>query len=133
MADRDSLVPMVTLADDRPAVRALVGALAASVERRRGTPRPGDPSGWDVEPGPVLPARARPSSPGTSGWPIGEAVGRTCAELVAPYPPGIPVLAPGEEVTRSTRWTPCARPGRAGTRIAYAADPGLRTVTVVAG
>ena len=27
------------------------------------------------------------------------AVGKICAELVVPYPPGIPVLAPGELVT----------------------------------
>ncbi|NJM47011.1 MAG: aminotransferase class V-fold PLP-dependent enzyme [Alkalinema sp. RU_4_3] len=31
--------------------------------------------------------------------PVGEAVGRVCAELVCPYPPGIPVLMPGERVT----------------------------------
>jgi arginine/lysine/ornithine decarboxylase len=28
-----------------------------------------------------------------------DAEGRICAELVTPYPPGIPVLAPGEEIT----------------------------------
>ena len=131
MADRDCLVPMLTLADDRPAVRALVGALTASIGRRRGTPRPGDPSGWDLEPRPVLPPReaffARHER-----VPIGEAVGRTCAELIAPYPPGVPVLAPGEEVTRSAVNLLLAARER-GTRIAYAADPGLGTVTVVAG
>lgn len=26
----------------------------------------------------------------------GEAVGRVCAELITPYPPGIPAIAPGE-------------------------------------
>jgi arginine decarboxylase len=30
---------------------------------------------------------------------LAEAVGRVAAELVAPYPPGIPVLAPGERIT----------------------------------
>jgi arginine decarboxylase len=30
---------------------------------------------------------------------VEEAVGRVCAELVCPYPPGIPVLMPGERVT----------------------------------
>ncbi|MNS31948.1 Arginine decarboxylase [compost metagenome] len=29
-----------------------------------------------------------------------ESEGRVCAELVAPYPPGIPILAPGEVITR---------------------------------
>jgi arginine decarboxylase len=34
--------------------------------------------------------------------PIERAVGRISAELVAPYPPDIPVLAPGEEITAAT-------------------------------
>ncbi len=32
--------------------------------------------------------------------PIGETVGRICAESVMCYPPGIPILAPGEMITR---------------------------------
>ena len=45
--------------------------------------------------------------------------------------PGVPVLAPGEEIT--ARAVDLLRAARArGTRIAYAADPGLRTLTVVA-
>jgi arginine decarboxylase len=28
------------------------------------------------------------------------AVGRVCAEVVTPYPPGIPALMPGERITR---------------------------------
>lgn len=31
--------------------------------------------------------------------PIAQAVGHICAELICPYPPGIPLLMPGEEVT----------------------------------
>ena len=27
---------------------------------------------------------------------IGQAIGRVCAELLCPYPPGIPAIAPGE-------------------------------------
>ena len=61
--------------------------------------------------------------------PIAEAVGRTSAELVAPYPPGIPVLAPGERVTEETlRALDHAR--GAGIRIAYAADPTPATLRV---
>ena len=29
-----------------------------------------------------------------------KAIGRVAAELITPYPPGIPVLAPGELITR---------------------------------
>ena len=32
--------------------------------------------------------------------PIGESVGRVCSEFVMCYPPGIPILAPGEMITR---------------------------------
>ena len=130
MADLDVLVPMLTVADDREHVGALVQALEASIERRRGRPRRGAGSGWELEPRPLLPPReaffARHEKVA-----IDQAIGRTCAEVVAPYPPGVPVLAPGEEVTRSA--VDLLRAARArGTRIAYAADPGLRTLTVVA-
>ncbi|MEO1378688.1 MAG: hypothetical protein AAFW70_31430, partial [Cyanobacteria bacterium J06635_10] len=33
--------------------------------------------------------------------PIKETINRTCAEIVCPYPPGIPVLMPGEVITRA--------------------------------
>ena len=32
-------------------------------------------------------------------WSVGGAAGRTCAEMVMFYPPGIPLLMPGEVVT----------------------------------
>ena len=51
-------------------------------------------------------------------------------ELVAPYPPGIPVLAPGEEVTDTV--LEALRKARSdGVRIAYAAEPTLETLRVV--
>ena len=31
--------------------------------------------------------------------PAGQAVGRICAEQITPYPPGIPVIIPGERIT----------------------------------
>ena len=63
--------------------------------------------------------------------PVERAVGRVSAELVAPYPPGIPVLAPGEEVTLEV--VEALRAARAaGSRIAYAADPTVRTLDVIA-
>ncbi len=33
--------------------------------------------------------------------PFQEAVGHVCAEIISPYPPGIPILVPGEEVTQA--------------------------------
>jgi arginine decarboxylase len=59
------------------------------------------------------------------------AVGRIAAETVAPYPPGIPALAPGEIVTRDLLDS-LREAVRDGTRIAYCADPSLETLQVVA-
>jgi lysine decarboxylase len=61
---------------------------------------------------------------------VNDAVGRVSAELIAPYPPGIPVLAPGEEVTPAVLEA-LATARAAGIRIAYAADPSLSTIRVV--
>ena len=52
------------------------------------------------------------------------------AELVAPYPPGVPVLAPGEVITAAA--LDALRAAQAeGSRIAYAADPTLATLQVI--
>ena len=57
------------------------------------------------------------------------AVGRVAAETVAPYPPGIPAIAPGEVIGREL--LEALREAAAdGTRIAYCADPTLETVQV---
>ena len=53
------------------------------------------------------------------------------AELVAPYPPGVPVLAPGERVTPDAL-AALLEARDAGSRIAYAADPTLATLQVLA-
>ena len=59
------------------------------------------------------------------------AVGRVSAELIAPYPPGVPVLAPGELITAEA--IDSLREVKAdGGRIAYAADPSLETFRVIA-
>ena len=59
-----------------------------------------------------------------------QAAGRVCAEVVAPYPPGVPVLAPGERITEEAL-TGLQRASAGGARIAYAADPTLATVLTV--
>jgi lysine decarboxylase len=130
MADRDTLVALVTLADDAPRLDRLVGALAAAVEQHRGRPRAVLPAAaWTVEPVSDTDPRTAFFAP-AEAVPIDAAVGRTCAELVAPYPPGIPVLAPGERV--SAEVVTALRAARSlGLRVAYAADPSLTTLRVL--
>lgn len=63
--------------------------------------------------------------------PIEEAVGRVAAEVVSPYPPGVPVLAPGELVDRGV--VEYLTSGvAAGMLVPDAADPTMRSLRVVA-
>jgi arginine decarboxylase len=132
MADRDYIVPIAAIADDEARLAAFTDVLAASVERHRGTPRhPRAAAAWTVEPQLVVPPRdaffARNVTVSASA-----AVGRVSAELIAPYPPGVPVLAPGELITADA--VAALREVAAdGGRIAYAADPTLETFQVIAG
>jgi arginine/lysine/ornithine decarboxylase len=63
--------------------------------------------------------------------PVAEAVGRIAAEMVSPYPPGVPVLAPGERISQEA--VDYLTTGvRAGMLIPDAADSSLETLRVVA-
>jgi lysine decarboxylase len=59
-----------------------------------------------------------------------EAVNRVSAELIAPYPPGIPLVMPGEVLTPHTL-DALATAASSGARIAYAADSTLATLQVI--
>jgi lysine decarboxylase len=128
-ADRDVLVAVVSLADTPHTLDILTEAIAGSVRRRRGTPRPVvGPAPYRVDPLTVVPPRQAFFAESET-VPIQAAVGRTSAELVAPYPPGIPLLAPGEQVSAETL-AALEQARAAGCRIAYAADPALTTLRV---
>ncbi|HEU5044098.1 MAG TPA: aminotransferase class V-fold PLP-dependent enzyme, partial [Nocardioidaceae bacterium] len=131
-ADRDVLVAAVSLADTPDTLNALTAAMADSIERHRGAPRAtAGPAAYRVEPVTALPPRqAYFAESDTVG--IDEALGRISAELIAPYPPGIPVLAPGERITADTL-AALDHAASAGVRIAYAADPTLATLRVTCG
>ncbi len=63
--------------------------------------------------------------------PISQAAGRICAEFLTPYPPGIPLLCPGE-VFCAGHVDHLARALAAGIPLEGPADPTLQTVRVVA-
>ena len=131
MADRDTIVALATMADGPRSIDHLVRTVTSLVEQHRGPPRDVVPSAsWSVRP-------VKGCSPRTAFFavreriPLSDAVGRVSTELVAPYPPGVPVLAPGEVVTEQVI-AALASARAAGARIAYAADPSLLTIDVVA-
>ncbi|MDV3220090.1 aminotransferase class I/II-fold pyridoxal phosphate-dependent enzyme [Intrasporangium sp.] len=130
LADRDTVVAIVTLADRDDDVERLVAALTRAIESHRDRPRAIVPAlAWSVEPVTVTSPRTAFLGPHETVR-ADEAVGRTCAELIAPYPPGIPVLAPGELVT-ATAIESLRSALSHGTRVAYAADASLATLRVL--
>ncbi len=129
LADRDTVVPIVTMLDPAAEVHLLMEVLARAIrEVPAGEPRSVATHHWS--PGRQLldPRTAFFAEQTTVGWQ--EAVGRVCAEVVAPYPPGVPVLIPGEHIDAET--VDALRTLAAhGTRVAYAADPSLDTFQVL--
>jgi len=137
MADADTVIPMISLLDDKQTLDRLVAALLAAVRHAPAAPRPDDPetltamlASWPIPEQALTPREAffadvRPV-------PVTEAAGRICAEVIAPYPPGIPALVPGELID-AARLEVLRDAAARGTRIAYAADASLDTIQVVAG
>jgi arginine decarboxylase len=132
LANRDTLVPLLTIGDTEESVERLAAALVRSLERRRGEPRaPGGASVvWGVAPEIAMTPRAAFFA-SRETVPAGAAAGRVAAETVAPYPPGIPAIAPGEVVSQALLDS-LREAVAAGTRLAYCADPSLDTLQVVA-
>jgi lysine decarboxylase len=132
LANRDTLVPLLTMGDTDASVGRLVDVLRGSLERRRGEPRrPGPATAvWAVEPEVAMTPREAFFAP-REGVPAERAAGRIAAELVVPYPPGIPAIAPGEVIQAELLET-LREAVAGGTRIAYCADPSLERVQVVA-
>ncbi len=131
MADRDTVIPIPTIADDEDQIAAFTEVLIDAIERHRGTPRHVvTAASWTVEPQTVLAPREAFFAPNETVS-AAVAIGRVSAELIAPYPPGVPVLAPGELITGAA--VEALREVAAdGGRIAYAADPSLLTFQVLA-
>jgi arginine decarboxylase len=62
--------------------------------------------------------------------PLAQAAGRVSAELLCPYPPGVPAVLPGEVLTENTL-SALLSVRASGGRIAGCADPTLQTIAVL--
>jgi arginine decarboxylase len=131
-ADRRTLVPLLTIGDDEARVRHLASALSEAIDEHRGELReaPRVATSWRTLHEQAMTPRQAFQAP-RERVPIERAVGRVSAELVAPYPPGIPALAPGEIVGADLV---AALQGEVagGTRMAGVSDSTLSTLYVVA-
>lgn len=131
LADRDTLLPIITVADTEQSVSTLVETMIPALLTGRGEPRPLLPSiSWRVVPQQAMSPREAFFAP-HERVAARNAIGRVSAELIAPYPPGVPVLAPGEVVTGELL-AELVEVAKNGVRVAYAADSTLATIEVVA-
>ena len=130
-ADRDTVVPMVGLLDDASTLDRLGAAVLAFAAGQDRAPRPVVAAAhWTLRPPPQILSPQEAFGARHETVESTDAVGRVSAELVAPYPPGIPLVVPGEQITAEVL-AAVAVARAAGTRIAYAADPTFATVQVV--
>ncbi len=128
-ADHDTLVLTVSVADEPEWVLEFADLLAALVESQRGEARPNTPLDvWRVEPDVVLTPREAFLRE-RRRVPMREAVGHVSAEQFCPYPPGVPLLAPGERVTQAS--IDAIRAASRVCRVAYCSDPTLETILIV--
>ena len=129
MADRDTVVFLATLADSKDEFSKLEEVLIPILKKLQSTPRQSATSlSWSVVPTQAISMRDAYFS-NTEIVSAANAIGRISADLIAPYPPGVAVVAPGEVLTEQII-SGLATTKAAGVRIAYATDPSLATYRV---
>jgi arginine/lysine/ornithine decarboxylase len=133
LSDHRRIEAQLSIADDQASAAVLLDALTELTHAAEGLPRPRRielPSPGELElDNAMIPRDAFFAQ--TEAVPVKEAVGRICAEQVTPYPPGIPVLLPGERIGQGV--LDYVRTGlAAGMVLPDPADPELNTIRVVA-
>jgi lysine decarboxylase len=129
MADQDTIVFLATLADHADDFSILSDALVRILKSLKNAPRPTQTSlSWSIVPTVAVSMRDAYFAD-TEVVSAEKAIGRISADLIAPYPPGVAVVAPGEVLTEAIV-SGLSETQKAGVRIAYASDPTLATYRV---
>ena len=133
LTDHRRIGMQITHGDDRETTGELLAALkdvARAAPELRPSPRVDVPSPAELRLAQEILPRDAFFGP-TEDVPVGRAAGRVAAEMVTPYPPGIPAVLPGERLTE-----PVLRYLRtglaAGMHLPDPSNPSLDTVRVVA-
>jgi lysine decarboxylase len=132
MSDHRRIVALLSIADTEASVGHLLDALSVVTRELPAAWSPGFHPPRDLtqlETETVLtPAEAYHSL--ARHVPLADAAGEITADVITPYPPGIPLVAPGERITK--RIVEYLQAGlRAGMHVAGPSDPTLTTVRVV--
>jgi lysine decarboxylase len=130
MADRDTIVFLGTIADSKEDFAHLADVLIPILKRRQEQRRESATAlSWSVTPQKRISMRDAYFAK-TEMVDALSALGRVSADLIAPYPPGVAVVAPGEVLTQQII-EGLASSRAAGVRIAYATDSTLAQYRVV--
>jgi arginine decarboxylase len=133
LSDHRRIEAQISIADTTDTGDLLVDGLTGLSEAAHTFPTPAEvalPAPTDLElPTVMLPREAFFAR--TVDVPAKQATGRVCAEQITPYPPGIPVLLPGERIGQEAL-DYLVTGLRAGMVIPDAANPRLDTIRVVA-
>jgi lysine decarboxylase len=128
-ADTDSIVVTMSMLDEPDFCREVSDMLAELIEAQRGPARlPAPAALWQVVPDVVVSPREAYFAE-RRRVPLASAIGEVSAEQFCPYPPGVPLLGPGERVTAQIV-EDITQAGRIG-RVAYCSDPSLQTIEVL--
>jgi lysine decarboxylase len=136
MSDLIGIVCLVTIGDSQSRVNRLIDALG-TIAREQGVTRLASIGTYPRSAGTVTAPGEQVCSPRDAFFgrsravPLDAAAGEVAAELVVPYPPGIPVLVPGERIT-TTKIDYLAEIRRRGASVRGPSDPRLATVRVMA-
>jgi arginine decarboxylase len=132
LADHRHVAFQITHADSPDTVHALLAALRELTVSQSELPLPAHidlPTPGELLLEQVIPPRDAFFGP-QEIVPIEQAAGRIGAELISPYPPGVPVVVPGERINQPVAGYLRTAVG-AGTYIPDSADPAVRHVRVV--
>lgn len=133
LAEWGAVLALLTIADSMESVRALVEALRviSRSDRPRFRPQPPLLDGLELVPPMVLtPREAYFRS--SRAVRLEASCGQVAAEMVAPYPPGIPLLYPGERIIRETVAV-IQGLTKQGVRFHGPVDSTLETIRVIGG
>ena len=98
MSDEQYLVLILTCRDDEAAFDRLWDGILSLIPHCNHQAKP---EILPVPPKPDIRCSIRAARFGNQDtMPLSQAAGRIAAEIIAPYPPGIPILAPGEEISQ---------------------------------
>ena len=132
LSDHRRIMATMSMADDNASAERLLAALRALIDAAPSLPAPPGvslPSPRDLELETVALPRDAFFGP-REDVPAREAVGRVAAEQITPYPPGIPVVVPGERINQAV--IEYLESGlKAGMVLPDPADPSLGTIRVV--